>query len=83
MKQTTFRGSAVFRIGQRTEWPMLWNVRATRKDAVIAFKKVMYNDHPDSDQLFKEYLAAGRIRVGRILVTGPSPARRLTPRRRA
>jgi hypothetical protein len=71
MKQTPFKGWAVFSRNEQEEWPLHFTVQVSSDEAARAYVDyLMLNGMSmgDARDLYKQRLADGSIRVGRVVV---------------
>lgn len=69
MKTAAFKGWCVFSGTSRREWPIVHTLRATRREAISAFKDEMrFHCQRDPDGIYKRRVKSGAIRVGRVVV---------------
>ena len=67
MRQMPYAGWCIFARNSRTEWPMHFTFRRTRKEAIAAWKAEFM--HPErAEAIFGMRVADGSMRVGRAVM---------------
>jgi hypothetical protein len=70
MRAHPIKGWAVFSRSSRTEWPLTFTIRGTRREAAQAMRDELatYLPADQADALYAERIADGSMRLGRVIV---------------